>query len=111
MPLGAEHDDAQEDGRHQLSAHICDDDDELAEVIGVGSDSRNNPARRELVVERQVVFGCLGKRLGSQPQHNIAHRPHHKRASRPVQAPGAGSNRQHHCPCQANGFQSWRQID
>jgi hypothetical protein len=94
-PLGAHQDDAQDQRLEHLRGHVGDDDHQLAEVVGVGSDTRDDAAGGELVVERKVMFGGSMEGLGAQFQHHIPDRASDQRAPRPVQPPNADRHNQH----------------
>ncbi|MFT3891796.1 MAG: hypothetical protein QM730_09210 [Anaerolineales bacterium] len=96
---------------HELRCHVGYDDDQLTEVIGVGSDARNNASGGELVIKGKVVFRGSTEGACSEIENNITHRAHHKTAPCPVQAPQPNTDQQQRGTDEADGGDSWLTLE
>ncbi len=73
VPFGLDDDDTKQDGLENLGGYIGDDDDQVAEVVGIGIDAGGNAPGGELVVKGQVVFDGGTEGEGAQVEDDIAH--------------------------------------
>ena len=111
MPLGADDDDAEQDGLENLGGYVGDDDDQVAQVAGIGIDAGGNASGGELVVERQVMLDGGTERQGAQVEDDVAHGADRQAAADPVDAPVADADEQHDQPDQQTGSQGGMPLE